>query len=72
MTDNIKAAALAANLQGQQKKQVDDLVKALFVNRELNNLPKEAANKKFASLPADQQEDVIKKFLSNSNIDFVC
>ncbi len=62
MTDNIKAAALAANLQGQQKKQVDDLVKALFVNRELNNLPKEAANKKFASLPADQQEDVIKKF----------
>ena len=25
MTDNIKAAALAANLQGQSKKQIDDL-----------------------------------------------
>ena len=62
MTDNVKAAALAAGLQGQQKKQVDDLVKALFVNRELNNLPKEVANKKFASLPADQQEDLKKKF----------
>lgn len=62
MTDNIKAAAAAANLQGQQKKQVDDLVKALFVNKELNNLPKEVAAKKYASLPADQQEDLIKKF----------
>lgn len=62
MTDNVKAAALAAGLQGQQKKQVDDLVKSLFVNRELNNLPKEVANKKFSSLPADQQEDLIKKY----------
>jgi len=62
MTDNVKAAALAAGLQGQQKKQVDDLVKALFVNRELNNLPKEVANKKYASLPTDQQEDLKKKF----------
>ena len=62
MTENVKAAALAAGLQGEQKKQVDDLVKALFVNRELNNLPKEAATKKFSSLPTDQQEDLVKKF----------
>jgi hypothetical protein len=62
MTDNVKAAGLAAGLQGEQKKQVDDLVKSLFVNRELNNLPKEVANKKFASLPADQQEDLLKKY----------
>jgi hypothetical protein len=62
MTENIKAAAAAAGIQGQQKKQVDDLVKALFVNRELNNLPKEVANKKYASLPVDQQEDLVKKF----------
>ena len=62
MTENVKAAALAAGLQGDQKKQVDDLVKALFVNRELNNLPKEAAVKKYSSLPADQQEDLKKKF----------
>jgi len=62
MTENIKAAALAANLKGEQKKQVDDLVKSLFVNRELNNLPKEVANKKFASLPADQQDDLKKRY----------
>ena len=62
MTENVKAAALAAGLQGEQKKQVDDLVKALFVNRELNNLPKEAATKKFNSFPADQQQDLKKKF----------
>jgi hypothetical protein len=62
MTENVKAAALAAGLQGEQKKQVDDLVKALFVNRELNNLPKEVAAKKYSSLPADQQQDLVKKF----------
>ena len=36
MADNLKAAALAANLQGEQKKQVDDLVKSLFVHKELS------------------------------------
>jgi hypothetical protein len=62
MSDNVKAAALAANLQGEQKKQADDLVKALFVHRELTNLPKDVAGKKAASLPADQQEDLKNKF----------
>jgi hypothetical protein len=33
MADNIKAAALAANLQGQSKKQVDDLVKSLVCSQ---------------------------------------
>ena len=41
MADNVKAAALAANLQGESKKQVDDMVKALFVHKELSNLPKD-------------------------------
>lgn len=62
MSDNVKAAAIAANLQGEQKKQADDLVKALFVHRELTNLPKDVASKKAASLPADQQEDLKNKF----------
>jgi len=62
MTDNLKAAALAANLQGQSKKQVDDLVKSLFVHRELSNLPKEVAAAQFAKKPADQQQDMINKF----------
>jgi hypothetical protein len=62
VTDNIKAAALAANLQGEPKKQVDDLVKSLFVHKELTNLPKDVADKKFASLPKDQQDDLIKKY----------
>ena len=62
MTDNIKAAALAANLQGEQKTQVDDLVKALFVHKELSNLPREVAVKKAAALPAGQKQDMEKKF----------
>jgi hypothetical protein len=62
MADNLKAAALAANLQGQSKKQIDDLVKSLFVHRELSNLPKEVAVAKYAQLPQDQQADLVKKF----------
>ena len=62
MADNVKAAALAANLQGESKKQVDDLVKSLFVHKELSNLPKDVAAKKYAALPADQKADLVKKF----------
>jgi hypothetical protein len=62
MTDNLKAAALAANLQGQSKKQVDDLVKSLFVHKELSNLPKEVAVAQYAKLPTDQQTDLVKKY----------
>ncbi len=68
MTDNIKAAAIAANLQGEQKQQADDLVKALFVHKELTNLPKDVAGKKAASLPADQQADLINKFGTEDTI----
>jgi len=62
MAENIKAAALAANLQGEQKKQVDDLVKALFVHKELSNLPTQVAQEKYSKLPVSQQEDLVKKF----------
>jgi hypothetical protein len=62
MADNLKAAALAANLRGESKKQVDDLVKSLFVHRELSNLPKEVAAAKYAQLPPDQQSDLVKKY----------
>ena len=62
MADNVKAAALAANLQGQSKKQVDDLVKSLFVHRELSNLPKDVATAKYAALPADQRQDLVSKY----------
>ena len=62
MADNLKAAALAANLQGQSKKQVDDLVKSLFVHRELSNLPKDVAAAKYAALPPDQRQDLISKY----------
>ena len=62
MADNIKAAALAANLQGQSKKQVDDLVKSLFVHKELSNLPKDVAAAKYAALPPDQRQDLINKY----------
>jgi hypothetical protein len=62
MADNVKAAALAANLQGESKKQVDDLVKALFVHKELSNLPKDVAVAKYSKLPPDQQADLVKKY----------
>lgn len=62
MADNVKAAALAANLQGESKKQVDDMVKALFVHKELSNLPKDVAQAKYAKLPANQQADLVKKY----------
>ena len=62
MAENIKAAALAANLQGQSKKQVDDLVKSLFVHRELSNLPKDVAVAKYSKLSSDEQADLIKKY----------
>jgi hypothetical protein len=69
MTDNLKAAALAANLQGESKKQVDDLVKSLFVHRELSNLPKEVAQEKFAQYSPDQQADLVKKFGTQDNVE---
>ena len=62
MADNVKAAALAANLQGEQKKQVDDLVKSLFVHKELSNLPKAAAEAKYSALPDSQKADLVKKY----------
>jgi uncharacterized protein len=62
VADNLKAAALAANLQGEQKKQVDDLVKSLFVHKELSNLPKTAAEAKYAALPDSQKNDLVKKY----------
>lgn len=62
MADNLKAASLAANLQGESKKQVDDLVKSLFVHRELSNLPKDVATAKYANLPPNQQKDLVDKF----------
>jgi hypothetical protein len=69
MTDNLKAAALAANLQGESKKQVDNLVKSLFVHRELSNLPKEVAQAKFAQYPPDQQADLVKKYGTQDNVE---
>lgn len=62
MTENIRAAATAAGLQGDQKKQVDDLVKSLFVHKELSNLPREVAAARYAGLPQDQKDDLVKKY----------
>ena len=62
MSDGLKAAAVTSNLQGEQKKQVDDLVKSLFIHKELSSLPRDVANKKFTSLPQDQQDALVKTY----------
>lgn len=62
MTENIKAASVAANLQGEQKKQADDLVKSLFVHKELSNLPADVAGKKFSAMPQDQKDSLVKSY----------
>ena len=62
MSDNLKAAALAANLQGEQKRQVDNYSKALTVHQELLNLPREVATAVYNTKTDAQKEDLKNKF----------
>jgi hypothetical protein len=62
VSDNIKAAALAANLQGEQKRQVDDYSKALLVHQELLNLPREVASAVYNTKTDAQKQDLKNKF----------
>ena len=62
MADNLKAAAYAAGLTPEQKRQIDILSKKLSKDKELSSLPTDIAQKSFDKMPVDQQEDMIKTF----------
>jgi hypothetical protein len=62
MADNLKAASYAAGLTPEQKREIDVLSKKLTKHRELLNLPPDIAQKSYAKMPADQQQDMVKTF----------
>ena len=62
MADNLKAAAYAAGLTPEQKRQIDILSKKVSKDKELSSLPPDIAQKSFDKMPVDQQEDMIKTF----------
>jgi len=62
MADNLRAAAYAAGLTPEQKRQIDILSKKVSKDKELSSLPTDIAQKSFDKMPIDQQQDMIKTF----------
>jgi hypothetical protein len=62
MADNLKAAAYAAGLTPEQKREIDLLSKKVTKHKELLSLPSDVAQKAYQQMPADQQEDMVKTF----------
>lgn len=55
MSDYLKAAAAAAGLSPEERKQMESLQTTLAVHRELSNLPAKVAQQSYASKTPDQQ-----------------
>lgn len=62
MADNLKAAAYAAQLTPEQKREIDILSKKVAKHKELVSLPTDIAQQEYQRMPADQQEDMVKTF----------
>ena len=62
MADNLKAAALAAQLNPAERKKVEEFNKALSIHKELSNLPSDVANSKYSKYTPTQQADLQKNF----------
>ena len=62
MADNLKAAAYAAGLTPEQKREIDILSKKMTKHKELSSLPTDIAQKSFDQMPVDQKEDMVKTF----------
>jgi len=62
MADNLRAAAYAAQLTPEQKREIDILSKKVAKHKELVSLPPDVAQKAYQQMPADQQEDMVKTF----------
>ena len=62
MADNLRAAAYAAQLTPEQKREIDILSKKVAKHKELVSLPPDVAQKAYQKMPADQQDDMVKTF----------
>ena len=62
MSDSLKAASMAAGLTEAEKREVNALIKAVTVNKQLNNLPADVANKVYSSKPISQQQSLVQTF----------
>ena len=62
MSDNLKAASLAAGLSPEEQKKVDDFNKAFKVHKQLSNVPPEVGSAKYNKLTSAQQANLQKNF----------
>ena len=62
MSENLKAAGIAAGLTPAQQKQVDDFNKALSAHKELLNLPPDVANAVYNQKSPAQQASLVQNF----------
>ncbi len=62
MADNLKAAAYAAGLTPEQKREIDILSKKVAKHKELLSLPSDVAQKAAQQMPIDQRQDLVKTF----------
>ena len=62
MADNLKAAAYAAGLTPEQKREIEIFSKKVAKHKELLSLPSDIAQKVSQQMPADQQADMVKTF----------
>ena len=66
MPDNLKAAAAAAGLSAQERKEMEALSQTLSVHRELSNLPQKTAEQAYAS-KTPQQQEALKRVAGTEN-----
>jgi hypothetical protein len=62
MSQNLNAAAVAAQLAEQDKKKIEAYQKALSVHKTLNNLPSDLAKEQAAKLSPAQQASLPNTF----------
>ena len=62
MSENLKAAGIAAGLTPAQQKQIDDFNKALTAHKELSNLPQDVANTVYNQKTPAQQASLTQNF----------
>lgn len=66
MADKLNAAAMAAGLSAEERKQMEALSNTLSIHRELSNLPQKTAQQAYASKTPDQQA-ALKRVAGNDD-----